>query len=258
MSLTDLFICIGVPGLLLALLRITQRSMQRFRLTPELARKILHIAMGLLVLSLPWLIHAQVAVLMLSVCTIMLLIMLREYPRMRSAFGAPLHSVMRNSHGEIYFVLGALVTFIFAGDNWPQYCAAIMVLTFADAAAALVGTHFGHWSFSICGQRKTLEGCLSFWATSLIVVFAALLLCSPAPLPTALYFAVSVAFTCTLVEAVSVKGLDNFLIPATALLALNFPQPLLALALPITCGLLLLTTRVTIYEHSSTLDGNGC
>src|SRR6476619_5771894 len=113
------------------------------RLQPEVLRKGLHITMGLTTLSFPWLFEsAWPVVLVASVCATAFVALHAHLPLLRRLAQA-LERIKRPSVGEFCFVAAIVVVFILADDDPILYCIPILLLTLADAAAALVGTAYG-------------------------------------------------------------------------------------------------------------------
>ncbi len=121
----------------------------------------------------------------------------------------PLFKPKEKSHlvGTTYFLLGALITVIFA----PKHIA-ILSLTFlaiSDVAAAFVGERYGRIKLF----DKTLEGSIAFFITSLI---CGILLMQLPKIQTAgfnLQLVILGALTATLVEFLPLKIDDNFTVP---------------------------------------------
>ncbi len=78
---------------------------------PELVRKLLHIPMGLMTLSFPWLFETVQPVLWVGGLAIAILLALRYYPPLASRFGQVLGGVKRRSLGEICTLLSWLLLY---------------------------------------------------------------------------------------------------------------------------------------------------
>lgn len=111
---------------------------------PELVRKLLHIPMGLMTLSFPWLFDTALPVLIMGSLAIATLLALRYYRPLASRFGQVLGGVKRRSWGEIYFPISVMLLFALAPQQPLLFCVPILILTIADAIAALIGT-FTHY-----------------------------------------------------------------------------------------------------------------
>ena len=97
-----------------------------------------------------------------------------------------------------------------------MYVVPIVVLTLADAAAALVGVAFGRLRYSTVGGSKSLEGSATFLGVAFLCAGMSLLVSGDHGYREAFAIAVALAIATTILEAVASKGLDNILVPAGA------------------------------------------
>jgi phytol kinase len=187
---------------------------RRFGWAAEPARKLSHVATGLVALALPWLFATDAPVIALAVVACAGLVALRTVPALRARFGCALHGIERTSCGEFAFVAGVATAFVLAHDRPAVYVAAIGTLAFADAAAALIGRRFGRHGYAVGRARKSLEGSCAFFAV-------AALLCALAPGAGNIFAIGAFALTTTLAEALAGDGLDNAAIPLAGITALR-------------------------------------
>src|SRR5918911_5165824 len=130
----------------------------------ELSRKLMHISLGLLTASFPWLFDDVWPVLVLCSIIVLWLLALRYLPALGSRLGGVIHAVERRSLGELYFPISAAVLFVVAQGDRLLYCVPILILTLADTAAALIGKQYGHWKYTTPeGTRKSAEGSVAFF-----------------------------------------------------------------------------------------------
>jgi phytol kinase len=208
-----MIVVLVVLSALLSLLRQWQRRAQP---DAELVRKLLHIGMGVFALSFPFLFTSVWQAIVLCAASVGLLCAIRRVHWLQQQFGSVLGDVRRGSHGEIYFALGITALFCFARHSLLLYALPLLILTFADAAAALVGKHFGRHRVVSFGSSKSIEGSLSFWVVTAATTFSILVLLAALPIAHALLIAVALALCLTLLEAVAGRGLDNALLPVAA------------------------------------------
>jgi phytol kinase len=97
----------------------------------------------------------------------------------------------------------------------------MLVLTFADAAAAVVGRRYGTLRYPTPGGCKSLEGSLAFAVVTFAATHLSLLLLSDAARWESVLVAAVIALALTLVEAFATGGWDNFLVPVGALVMLK-------------------------------------
>ncbi|MDD4989586.1 MAG: hypothetical protein PHV42_04150, partial [Candidatus Pacebacteria bacterium] len=121
-----------------------------------------------------------------------------------------IHGVSRKTWGEIYFPLSlGLLALFFLPEHILSAQFGVLVLGFSDALASIVGIEYGVHGMRIFGHKKSVEGSLTFFVTTTVLIFAFLT-------PASFLFIVSailIAFLLTLVELFSINGLDNLLLP---------------------------------------------
>jgi phytol kinase len=198
---------------MLSWLRIWQRRCQP---DAELVRKLLHIGMGVFALSFPLLFTAAWQAVLLCGASVGLLWAIRRVTWLNQRFGAVLGNVRRRSHGEMYFALGITALFCLARHSILLYTAPLLILTFADAVAALVGKQFGRHRFVSVGSTKSLEGSFAFFSVTIITTLSLLVFVAALPLAHALLMAMVLALGLTLLEACAGRGVDNLLLPLGA------------------------------------------
>jgi len=113
----------------------------------------------------------------------------------------------------------ALLILIFRGfgGETDKYHAIVGVLMWGvgDAFAAIIGTCLGENKFKhfIFDNKKTYEGTYAFFVSGFIINVFIFILFGKIPLFYSLLFALILAFIGAFIEAVSKKGLDNFVLP---------------------------------------------
>ena len=114
--------------------------------------------------------------------------------------------------GTVYFPISLLilVIFTFGVVNRPEIGAVgILVLGYGDGLAAVIGKAYGKKKLV---NNKSLEGSLTMFVASLVVV-TAILLVSGVALLTTLVAATIVSVLATVIELYTPKGLDNLTVP---------------------------------------------
>ncbi|MEZ4861717.1 MAG: hypothetical protein R3C14_10430 [Caldilineaceae bacterium] len=206
-----------IAGLMLALARMQQK----YKLHPEIVRKAMHIGSGLVALSLPWLFQEGWPVLVLTLVATTGMVAVKYLKGLRENIGAVTGSVVRNTLGEICFPVAAGLLFAFAHDNVLLYSIPLLILTFADASAALIGVFYGVMRYSTADGTKTLEGSLAFFQAALLSTLTPLLLFTNLGRTETLLIALLMALLSMLLDAIAWWGLDNLLIPLLSFLALR-------------------------------------
>lgn len=95
----------------------------------------------------------------------------------------------------------------------PVGLAAILVMAWGDAAASLVGRRFGRRTYRILGHPRTLEGSLAMLVTSVGAIYASFAWLGTLP-PELWVAAGAAAIGATILEGLSLWGVDNLLVPA--------------------------------------------
>jgi phytol kinase len=195
---------------------------RRYKPHPEVVRKLLHISMGLTTLTFPWLFEESWPVLLLAAITIPGLLLLRRSGRLKASLGDIINGVNRaESLGEIYFPLAVAGLFVLSAGDPLRYSISILLLTLADALAALVGVRYGQTQYATTEGYKSIEGSLAFFATAIVSVHVPLRVFSEISFADGLLIAVILGLLVTIVEALSWQGLDNLLVPIMGFMLLN-------------------------------------
>ena len=143
----------------------------------------------------------------------------RQAPKRRRSRGACLYDAGRASHGELYFVV-ALVALLLLAETPVGYVIPLMILTLADAAAAVVGRALPAGRLGGPAAGKTLSGSLAFLVVAFLVTGVALIVLTNLDIAAVLWTSAGVAAVTCLCEAVSRRGLDNLLVPMAAMACL--------------------------------------
>jgi phytol kinase len=253
---------LAVLGGLMAGLRIYQRLAAPH---PEVVRKFLHVGMGLVTLSFPWLFDRAWPVLVLAFLSVALLTSLRLVGVLKKGLGSIVGGVARASLGEIYFPVAVAVLFLLflRHEDWPferraiLYCIPVLLLTLADAAAALVGVIYGRRHYETADGAKSVEGSFAFFACAFFCIHIPLLLATNTGRAETLLIALLLAWLAMMFEAVAWHGLDNLVLPLVSYLLLkiylDMPVGLLISRVVVT---VILTVFVIVFRRLSTLAGS--
>lgn len=212
-----LLVVLSTAGLMAAL-SVYQR---RYQPHPELARKAMHIGSGLIALTLPWLFADAWPVLLLTILASAGMWAVKYVRALRTNLGAVTGSVVRRTLGEICFPLGVGILFVLADGDRLLYSIPILILTFADASAALIGVFYGVRRYTTDDGMKTLEGSLAFFQVAFLSTLTPLLLFTELGRAETLMIALVMGILSMLLDAIAWWGLDNFLIPVLSFMALR-------------------------------------
>jgi phytol kinase len=259
MNLLGIAIVLAAFGGFLGGLRLYQKWASPH---PELLRKVLHVGMGLVAVSFPWLFDASWPVLLLGALSVAGMLAMRMVKVLNESIGLVVSGVGRVSLGEIYFPLAIAVQWhIYLFTEFEHrtllYCVPLMLLTVADAAAALVGVNYGSLLYPTSDGAKSTEGSLAFFLCAFLCVHVPLLLGSNTGRLETLLIALLLALVAMLFEAIAWAGLDNLVLPLVGYLLLRIYLGLsvaeLEMRLAVTAGLM---AFVVLYRKRTTLLGS--
>lgn len=218
---------------------------------PELPRKLLHVGMGAICLSFPWLFEAVWPVLLLAGVSSAMLWALRSVSFLRHRFGGVIHGVQRASLGDLCYPLGVALVFVLASGDPALYCAPIALLALADPAAALVGRH-GRLRYTTRDGVKSLEGSIAFACIGFLSVQVVLAVLRPSYGPELVLISAVMGILTAAVESYAWGGLDNLFVPlaGVAFLAVLSTLSVTALYLLLAGAGTLVTLAVAVSERS--------
>jgi phytol kinase len=209
---------LAATGGLMAGLAVYQR---RYTPHPEWVRKLMHIGAGLVALALPWLFDDPQPVILLAFVAAAAMAGVKWLAVLRNSVGRVTGSVVRSTLGEICFPLASGILFVLARGDRLLYSIPLLILTFADASAALIGVFYGVRRYTTSEGTKTLEGSLAFFQTAFLSTLVPILLFTPLGRAETLLIALLMALLSMLLDATAWWGLDNLLIPLLSFLMLR-------------------------------------
>lgn len=177
----------------------------------ELSRKFVHVASGLLVLAFPWIFTSRWTVLGLAAGFALLILGTRRVGMLQS-----IHGVSRRSEGGLFYPLAVVLLFTLAYDERVFYLISVLALIVSDPAAALLGKVYGKTAYWVEEDRRSIEGSVSFFVTTFLIVHLPLLLMTELDRDVCVLLALHISLVVTLIEGVSLRGSDNLLIPLSA------------------------------------------
>lgn len=201
----------------LALFAAAELLRGRCRLESEVTRPLVHVAAGLIALSLPLLFDEPWPVVVLGAGFVGLMLGSKRLGLLRS-----IHDVPRPTAGAYVYPLGILLAFLVSSGSWPSYPIAVLALAFGDAAGGVVGRRFGRRPFRLLGTVRTVEGSLVTFAVTAVVT-AGVLMSRGLPGAAVLGLAGVVGAVVLVVEALSPRGIDNLTIPVTVVALFSLP-----------------------------------
>ncbi len=221
MNATSIAIAIPPVALFLAM-GILSRIGNHSPVGRELKRKALHISIGLMALSFPTFLKSPTLIIAALGLVLGWLIAVRKNAALRRCFGSVLHDVRRKSLGEVYFAISIGGLLLLTQNEPLFFVIPILILTLADASAAIVGRIFPVGPLPEFARGKTMTGCAAFFAMAFVVSFWCLLSIADVQIAHAFLVATVVAVATCGAEAISRRGTDNLFVPAMAYLILLF------------------------------------
>lgn len=211
----SLIFALGVVFVLLLLAEVLRR---RKYIQGEVARKFVHITVGSFVAT--WMFFMPMYEIRL-VCAAFLVVVLID--RKLRIFKS-VHSVKRKTIGDIMFPLGIVLTTFVADSSWI-FAVAILHLSLGDGFAAIFGQHFQpRFAYALLGQKKSFVGSGVFFAMSVILTAAFLYLAPVTVFASALPLLIVLPLATTLLESLSLFGIDNVTVPVFVAMVLSSLQ----------------------------------
>lgn len=201
---------LGIIFTYLIVIILLAEGLNRFtHLNTEFTRKVVHIGTGNIILLAWWYkIPAKIVVMAAAIASIMAIV---SYflPILPS-----INSVGRQSLGTLFYAISiGLLVAIFWDLNQPQYAAiGILIMTWGDGLAAIIGQNFGQHPYQILGNKKSWEGTLTMGLVSYFIntiILVAIL----GNLWQIWLISLMVAIIAASLELISWLGLDNFTVP---------------------------------------------
>jgi phytol kinase len=247
----------SVLGVLVALMGGLSVLKAKLNLHAEITRKLVHVLMGCVTLSFPWLFTTPWPVVCIGLFSVGLIAATKLLPAMRQSMGGALGDVDRSSWGEIYFPIAVMTLFILSGGDKLLYGIPVLILTLADATSALIGVQYGQAKYRTSDGSKSVEGSLAFFTVAFLSTQLPLLLMSNTGRLESVLIALVIGLLVMILEAVGTVGLDNLLIPFGAYIFLKiyltFPPSELLLRVVV---LLLLMMGAFIWRRRTDLNGS--
>jgi len=208
--ISSLWFKIAIATVWVGAIVLTAELLHRYTTTdPEKIRKVVHIGTGQVILLAWWLeIPAWVGI-TASILASVVTLLSYKFPILPG-----INSVGRKSLGTFFYALsiGILVAW-FWHIQQPQYAAiGILVMTWGDGLAALIGQKYGKHPYKIGGIQKSWEGSLTMALVSYLVT-SLILFAVQGNIWQTYVVSIAVALVATALEAFSKLGVDNLTVP---------------------------------------------
>ena len=188
---------------------------KKVKLHPEIKRKSFHITMGLVMLTFPYIFTSPVSAFAVGIIALITLFVIKN-TKLKSSIGEVLYGVDRESLGEVFFAISVVLIFYLSKGNKILYSIPILILTFADSTAALIGKNYAKKNLAEMNEdAKSIEGSFMFFIVAFMSTLVPLLLFTQVGREETLIISTIVGFNVALIELISHTGNDNLLIPLT-------------------------------------------
>ena len=196
-------------GYLMLLILIAEFLSRVYDTDSELTRKIVHIGTGNVILIAWWLDISRNIILLASIGASLIAIASYILPILPSVNG-----VGRKSLGTLFYAISiGILAGLFWGENTREFTAiGILVMSYGDGMAALVGQNFGKHPYQVWGNKKSWEGSLAMTIVSFIITLSILSLVGSWQWFYVL-IALVVGIVATILETFSQVGIDNLTVP---------------------------------------------
>lgn len=192
--------------------------------SPELTRKLVHVLVGILVSFAPFILESGIWAIVLAVIFTVI-----NALALKSSALEGMHATERISYGTVYFPIAfGLLVWIYWDSNPAIFLTGMMILTFADTAATIVGERVpDEKKYRLWADLKSIQGSSAFFITAFVIVLFAypyfLMLSggTPPTLTALLLIAILTSFFAMLTEAVSRQGSDNLTLTLAAAFSLD-------------------------------------
>jgi phytol kinase len=211
----------GLIASLLGFMALMSRLVTAGVVHPEISRKALHLGMGLMCLTFPWLFPGPGWFAIGFTLVLATLAAVRYVPWLRKQLTSALHAVERSSAGDIYFAVSVALLYIVARGEPVLYLTPLLVLTIADALAALTGVFYAKTKYECHRGTKSWEGTTIFFVISFLCIHLSISVLADFSPAEAATVAVCLALVATFIEGASWQGLDNLFLPVALYLLLE-------------------------------------
>ena len=208
----SILLIITIIFVMLFIIRIIDKKR---KLNGEVKRKLFHTSMGISMLLLPHIFTSTLSVGVLGIIALVIMYFLKN-TKLKNSLGTILYDIDRESLGEIFFTLSVFLIFYLSKGDKILYSIPILILTFADSTAALIGKNYGKNNLAQFNEdTKSLEGSFMFFMVAFMATLVPILLYTNIGREETLIISAIVGFNVALVEMISHSGNDNLLIPLT-------------------------------------------
>lgn len=201
---------VSLVGIWLGSILLVAEGLSRFTaVDPEVSRKVVHIGTGNVILLAWWLEIPGWVGISAGILAGTIALISYQVPILPS-----LNSINRRSFGTFFYAvsIAVLVAWFWPLQHQEYAALGILVMTWGDGLAAVVGQKYGKHLYRVGGMQKSWEGSATMFLVSFAVSSSILLSVQGSVWQTWAVSAV-VAFVAAGLESVSKLGIDNLTVP---------------------------------------------
>ncbi len=207
-------------GAIFALLGISEWVAARTGMRAEDSRQLVHVIVGVFIFLCRFIFQGPFYPLITGLLFVGINLATLRLGRFKS-----MHATDRLSYGTVYYPLSFVILVALFWHRDPVALqVAVLLLAFADPLAAWMGRRYGHRSFTLWRDPKTIAGTAAMFIGSGLLVLLGLVFLIPLgggsslPYPRLLVAVIPLAALATIAEAQSSRGSDNITVPLSAAL----------------------------------------
>ncbi|MFZ5823822.1 MAG: DUF92 domain-containing protein [Bacillota bacterium] len=227
----------------------------RLGLSREIARKVIHVGVGLWIIGTVLLFESPYLAAIPPVTSAFMNWVIHRRRLLKSVEAAP------ENLGTVWFPVSFALLILLAWEQKAAVVGGVLAMTFGDALASTVGIHFGRLRYlTLGGHVKSLEGSLAMFGATFVAVLGTLwFYAADRGLPWLAGLAALTAVLATCGEALGVKGRDNLWVPLGAGLVLYAGLTWLdpSLVVPLGVGAVLAALIGLVAWHKESLSPSG-
>ncbi len=204
-----------------ALLAFNEIVYRRLALKGEVTRKFAHFTATLSTITFPYLFNDHWYVLFLAVVFFLVLFISRNHTYLKS-----IHDIDRKSLGSYMLPVAIYLTFLISQklNNSLLFILPMLILAISDPAAGILGINLQKYNHKIRLPWKTLDktwlGSAAFFLSGFLISILALYFRQQQLNLELFASALIISLAGTLSEMLSIKGMDNLLIPMSVVLVM--------------------------------------
>ncbi len=202
--------------IIVSILYLSDFSISKNFLSIEQSRRSVHVIIGVMAMTSPIIFSQNTVPIIVSSIFALVNIFAIKYDFFRS-----IHATNRVTYGTIYFPISYLIVSLFFWEYSEYIIICLSILAFSDPIASLVGAKVKNpTSFIIWKDKKTIQGTISFFLFSFLLVSLGMYHMSNLALNKIIFGAIITSTLATASEITSYEGSDNITIPIISILSM--------------------------------------